>query len=501
MTKRNVAIAAVLAFLLTSIVACAPGEQGPQPTHPPYAAPKIDRSVPPPDRSRFHDYGDQPSRSRGPVQRDLRVRSSHNICDINPANNFQAIEDAIAACPDGASPTDRTVIRFPVNANYTIAERIDVLHHTAPAGSRGRRNLIIDGRGTRMTATFAEGNTFHANLMLYKPRDVTIRNFNMVGSFYPEDNFDPATRRIVDVLICETQAGVSSYGGINVTMEDSTSYRACGDGFGAHFSDPYAQTILLASSADEPTEVPTNFTFQRLSSKTPARMCWGPTSADGLSMVDSYCEDGWYGGIDIEKDADHPVRNVDIARNTFNGVGRYGVLIPRGKEGPNGANTNIEIHHNEFLTPVDAPWGPGTQYPEGYGCNAPIQIGLDNYDPAFRHGPNINIYSNTIWTYGNAVRLVFTDGASITNNTFKRPPTPQGQSRFHFCGWTEAEDPIWNTQSTNITTSGNILQNNEPYTPPTTRDFEGGGGDTTTTRKDFIGEVPIKYEPAYAVSL
>lgn len=351
-----------------------------------------------------------------------------NECNINPANDFAAIEAAIASCPDGASADNRTVIRFPVNAAYRLTDKVDIVK---------RQNVVLDGRGSTFTATWPQTpDSLRSNFMLFKARNVTVRNVNMVGTFNPDPAIYP--KRQIMSHYCEAQAGVVFYGGVNVTVEDSSAYRTCGDGFGGHRSEIYSDNY---GPVGEAKEVPTNITFQRLRSKTVARMCWGPTSSIGTRVIDNDCEDAWYGGIDIEKDAYEPVKDVEIARNRFRHFNIYGVTIPVGST-PEGPNDNIRVYDNVFETPPDNK------------CYPSVWIGTAQYDRTMRF-TNVHTYGNTIYAIGAAVAYNYVDGGSIHHNTVHRLPTTGGGTVLQECGW-GAEIFVLN-DSTNVAVYDNTV--------------------------------------------
>jgi hypothetical protein len=96
------------------------------------------------------------------------------VCEIAPADDYAAIQKAIASCPDG-QPGAPVTIRFPAGATYRQADRIILLH---------RHDVILDGRGSTLRATYPSGRSQRSQLTLFKPRNVIVRGFNLEGSFY-----------------------------------------------------------------------------------------------------------------------------------------------------------------------------------------------------------------------------------------------------------------------------------------------------------------------------
>lgn len=318
-------------------------------------------------------------------------------------------------------------IRFPVNATYSVGEPIDILR---------RQHVVIDGRGSTFNTTTQSALGNFSQIMLFKSRDVIVRNMNMVGNFNPDPALYP--RRQTMTHYCEAQAGIAFYGGIDVTVEDSTSRRPCGDGFGGYRSSIYSDNFLTS----EANEVPTNLTMQRLKTYTPARMCFGPTQVKGFKGLDNYCEDAWYGGIDIETDERSDVaRGIVIARNRFVGFNLYGVLIPVG--GPNREVGDIEIYDNVFETPPDNV------------CLASIAVGVEQYSNTLRFD-NVRTFGNRIKAFTTAVLYDNVDGGSISGNTVTKVPHPSGAIPEHACGHPENLFKV--VDSTNVTVSGNTVQ-------------------------------------------
>ena len=366
------------------------------------------------------------------------AKSTHGgVCKIAPANNRQAIQDAIASCPDGQSNAP-TVIRFPPKSNY---------HHDDSIELRHRRNIILDGQGSTFTATNRSAVTNWSQLILFKARNVVVRNFHMVGNFQPDRAVYP--RRQIMSHYCEAQAGVAFYGGVNITVEDSTSRFACGDGFGAYTSRAYSDGKGIPNEA---MEIPTDLVMQRLATYSTARMCWGATTGTRVTIVDNYCEDAWSGVVDMETDTrEESVTDIVIARNRAKAFNIYGVLVPVG--GPSGFVRNIKVHDNVFETPPDN------------ACYPSVWIGTAQYSPALRFA-EVEVFNNTIHAIGAAVAFFHVDGGSIRSNTVYRLPTTGGGTIVQECGWGEGHFVV--DDSTGVTVADNAV-------------LTGGPSGTTTT--------------------
>ncbi len=365
------------------------------------------------------------------------VPSSGTVCEIAPANSTVAVQAAIDSCPDGTSDTSRTTIRFPSNATYSLDGRL-VLHK--------RQNIILDGRGSTFNALWPSDLSQKPNLLIFKARNLTVRNFTFVGNFNPDPALYP--KRQVMSHYCEAQAGVSFYGGLNIAVEDSTARRNCGDGFGAYRSNAYSDNEGIPN---EPMEIPTDLRMERLKTYSTARMCWGPTSGNRVKILNNYCQDAWYGVVDIETDVrEEPVQNIEIAYNRAREFNIYGFLIPVG--GPADADglplvRHIRIHDNVFETPPDNV------------CYPSVQIGAREYSSTLRFY-DVKVSANSMVTMAAAVEFAHVDTGEVTDNTIDRLDLPEGNTtRQQVCGvpWSDDPVPVYTQDSTNILIARNTV--------------------------------------------
>jgi hypothetical protein len=328
-------------------------------------------------------------------------RTASSVCNIAPADSDEAVNVAIASCPDGST------VRFPAGATY---------HQDASIVVRDRSNLVIDGNGSTFKSS-APNNKLQSvpNWRLFKARNVTLKNMTAVGNFFPTGPRSLAT--VNDEFgTCEFNGGFLVNGGEGVWLTDLKAHNVCGDGFGTHRSEFFDQGV--------PNEMPKNIHMIRVEAKTTARMCFGPTQVDGLWIEDSLCQDAWYAGFDAESDGrDDPVKDIHLLRTTFDGYNHAGIFVP--VPGLPGSTRDIEIRGNRLLT------GPDKV------CNQSIQVGGYPDIPAeevTRVFENVVTEDNEVTALTRAIVYDHVVGGAIRNNRIRELLPPPGFTVFGHCG-------------------------------------------------------------------
>lgn len=280
------------------------------------------------------------------VARDVTDSSRPStVCRIYPANNADAINAAIAGCPNGS-----TVI-FPANQTYTTDKWVLI---------KDRADLTVDGNGsifqTSADATDGDKSLDDSVVMVLYSTNITVKNMTAVGTFdYGGQKRSLATIS-PDPRFTEANPAYGVYGSRGVHLLDLKAFNVWGDGVTtapAHYADP---------NAPSPNIFTHDVFIKRMHVRSVGRMCWGPTSGTNIWIEDSLCEDAWYGGIDAEIDNfEQPLQGHHYLRNTFDGFNHLGILVPVAASTV--PTRDIEIRDNRFLT-----------YPD-LECSPPIQIG------------------------------------------------------------------------------------------------------------------------------
>lgn len=328
-------------------------------------------------------------------------KTASSVCNIAPADGDEAVNAAIASCPDGST------IRFPPGATY---------HQDGSILVRDRSNLVIDGNGSTFKSS-APNNKLASvpNWRLFKVRNVTLRNMTAVGNFFPTGPRSLATVS-EQFGACEFNGGFLINGGDGVWLTDLKAHNVCGDGFGTHRSEFFDERV--------PNEMPRNVHMSRVEAKTTARMCFAPTQVDGLWIEDSLCRDAWYAGFDAESDGrSDPVKNIHLLRTTFDGYNHVGIFVP--VPGLPGLTRDIEIRGNRLLT------GPDKE------CNQSIQVGgYPDIPPeeVTRVFENVVTEDNEVAALTRAIVYDHVVGGVIRNNHIRELLPPSGFTVHGYCG-------------------------------------------------------------------
>jgi hypothetical protein len=334
-------------------------------------------------------------------------------CSIAPSNGAAAITAAIAACPDG-SAAQRTTVRFPANATYTIGDRIDVLH---------RNYLTIDLNGSTIRNTHSNDDTVgvHPNLFLLSDNNVTVRNGSLVG------NFPSCGPRNLQTLCGakaggqSANAGVAFYGGSNLEASYLNIREVFGDGVLTGLASQVDGAVPTGSGWSDTVAVHHNTVT------TAARMCYAAVAGKNLTYADNTGNDCWYAGMDFELEG-AVLQGVHILRNTLNGFNLSGIEVPA--FGNDGQVRDVEIRGNTYATPQDQ-------------CNWGVLINYWRAPNAYAY--NIVIDSNTIRYRSIGISAAYMSGGAITNNSLIGYPG---------CG----NQPMSIDHAVNVTVAGNTFQ-------------------------------------------
>ena len=339
------------------------------------------------------------------------------MCRIAPADSDEAINAALAGCPDGST------VRFPANATYHQDDSIIL---------RNRSNLTVDGNGsTFVNSAPNTKKTQTVNWRVFQGRNVTLKNMTAVGQWRP---VGPISMETVENEggACEFNSGFVASGGDGISFIDLEARELCGDGFGAYWSHYFDDTV--------PAESPRNIRMTRVRAETVARVCFGPTQVVGLWIEDSSCKRAFYGGLDAEIDRiEDLMQDVHILRNTFEDYSHFAIMVPLAGA-PDGSTRNIEIRGNRILT-------AGTNV-----CAAPITVGA--YPAVTRRFHNVVIEDNDVTAVARGILYDHVDGGSVRNNRVRRVPAPMGHTA---AGWCGEDRPVISNTSAGVVIADNTV--------------------------------------------
>ena len=304
------------------------------------------------------------------------------VCAIAPPDSHTAIAGAIASCPDGST------VQFPVGAVY---------HQTDPIDVADRRNLVIDGGGSRFLSSVPNVDVVKPNWQIRRGTNVTIRNMTVEGNFKLAGPRSLLT--VSGMAVNQRNSGFFILGGDGVTIAD------------VEVKDVFGDLVTVVPSnwpsglgAADGGEVARNVRLQRIDGTRAARQCITVTSASGFWLEDSTLRDCWYGGVDLERDEPGETqRDVHILRNTFDGFNLFAIALPL--PGNDGATNGVEIRGNKIVTPGDT-------------CFAPIMAGYLLSGPA--RFWNVVIEDNEVKTLHNGIVLDRVQDGSVRRNRIER---------------------------------------------------------------------------------
>ena len=240
------------------------------------------------------------------------------------------LNDFLAAVPDGAT------VDFPAGACYAQSESVLL---------KGRNNLTIDGKGSTFRSSAPNDNSkLVPNWWLLRSRGITIRNLTAIGNFHDTGSPSPQRGSVT------SNAGVSIYGGSDITVTGVTVRDVFGDGV----------TLGNAAYFDPgPNELPVNVRLSGLDVRNAARHCVSVSHGTRIWVQDGKLDRCFLHGIDAEKDLQSdPLTDLHFLRLTITNYFSIGIVVPTG--GLAGTPVDgIEIRGNHFPTlPVAAPCNP-----------------------------------------------------------------------------------------------------------------------------------------------
>jgi hypothetical protein len=324
-----------------------------------------------------------PNSTAVPTSPTTGVRTLPSSIPSDCSRNTEAdITNFINSVPNGST------IQFPLNGCYKQENRIKIAD---------KSNIVIDGNGSTFKKSSqgpntAGGSGYNGNWLILRANNVTIKNMTAIGGFETPGprNLGEASK---DPNAVEYNAGFGVYGGDGITITKVKTRNTWGDG------------VVIANAAyidNEPEEFSKNVRVTHSDFQKTFRMCFGPTSGTGIWFEDNICRDNWYAGVDAELDlVHHPLADLHINRNTFEGFYHFGILVPVA-----GVDTrNIEIKGNKLLTP-----------PDNY-CFASIYIGAypDTNPKTFA---NVVVNDNEIKSKSTAIQMDHINGGSVQGNKF-----------------------------------------------------------------------------------
>lgn len=288
------------------------------------------------------------------------------------------IADYIRSVPDGST------IRFPAAGCYAQDSRIEI---------RQKRRLTILGNGaTFRSSTPNDNNDNQPNWYLFKSTGISMTDMVIIGNFH--DTGAPS----VDRGSVVSNAGVSVYGGGDITLTD------------LNISDVFGDGVQVAKSWVEDTfepEVPSNVRVSRLKVNTAARHCVSTSQVVGFWLEDSELTRCFLFGLDAERDVEEdPLTDLHFLRNTFSDNFGGGLYVPIGGRDAS-PSSGVEIRGNRFLTLNTAAV-----------CNQQVYIGAY---PGQSH-TNVVIEDNEMVAWMEGIVLTNTLSGSVQNNKITRDP-------------------------------------------------------------------------------